>query len=184
MLRIFAVAALLALSGCASIISGTSQEIAISTTPPGARCTLAREGATIADIAVTPGTAKVSRDSHAISVTCTKDGYLASTQYIDSGFEGSTLSNALTLGLITAGIGATIDAADGADNRYADSTVVALVPDSNTAPPPSQSGKFIQQSTGTTVGSATAIFVGCKLEDGEVASLTPADCSARGGVEY
>ena len=50
----FAVTVALALTGCASIISGTSQTITINSNPPGAQCNLLREGLVIGSV-TTPG---------------------------------------------------------------------------------------------------------------------------------
>lgn len=47
--------AAIGVSACSSIVEGTSQEIAISTSPSGADCALEREGITIARVNPTPG---------------------------------------------------------------------------------------------------------------------------------
>jgi hypothetical protein len=204
MLRIFIVAALIALSGCASITTGTSQEIVISTTPEGAKCVLIRQSASIGEVASTPGTVKVSKDSHGITVTCTKDGYQSGGQFLAAEFEGSTLGNILIGGLI----GATIDAADGADNRYPDSASITLLPDPGTgsgaiassesaAPnPPAQSTTVQAAATpmpGSTQPAATTAVnwpsasnaggptENCRLMDGSIASLTPSECFDKRG---
>lgn len=125
MLRIFLFTCALALSGCASIISGTSQDIAIATTPGGAKCVLTREGQAIGTVEPTPGRVTVRKDKHDILVTCTKDGYQVATAYMHSGVEGGTFGNILLGGLVGWGI----DSATGADNKYDNTLSVPMVAD-------------------------------------------------------
>ena len=66
---IAAAIAAVCLSGCASIISGTSQEIKVVTNPPGANCELIREGAVIAHVDQTPGGATIT--SRMLTCGCT-----------------------------------------------------------------------------------------------------------------
>ncbi len=58
------------LSACASIIDGSSQQISIESTPPGAQCALLREGAPIGST-TTPGGMTVKKTKHPIQVKCT-----------------------------------------------------------------------------------------------------------------
>jgi hypothetical protein len=111
---IAAIAALgIALSGCASIIKGTTQSIAV-TTPPvsGADCVLSsKEGNWTV---VTPGVAQVHKSKEDIQVRCTKAGYQDASATIPSDFEGWTLGNLLLGGIIGVGV----DASTGAINEY------------------------------------------------------------------
>lgn len=75
MLRSLTLCALLFVSACASIAQGESQDIRVKTVPDGAKCTIVREGETIAVIAPTPGEAEIERNAHDIDILCTKDGY-------------------------------------------------------------------------------------------------------------
>ncbi|HWA91716.1 MAG TPA: hypothetical protein VG889_16880 [Rhizomicrobium sp.] len=101
------------LSGCASIIKGSSQQIAIESPPAtGASCELSnREGHWTV---VTPGVAKVHRSKEDMRVTCAKDGWQTATAVIPSDFEGWTLGNLLIGGIIGLGV----DASTGAINEY------------------------------------------------------------------
>ena len=121
----FAVAAVallgVALSGCATIIEGSSQRIAVSTTPvSGARCVLSNGEGKWA--VITPGHVKVARSKHDMKVRCTKDGYAPVTATIASDLETWTLVNFLILDL--PGLG--LDAATGAINAYPDSNKVRM----------------------------------------------------------
>ncbi|MBS0273569.1 MAG: energy transducer TonB [Proteobacteria bacterium] len=121
------VAALLAvgvsLSGCASVIKGSSQAIAIATPPTtGANCVLtSKEGSWPV---VTPGVVKVERSKEDIVIHCTKAGWQDATQTIPSNFEGWTVGNLLIGGVIGVGI----DAATGAINEYPHAYNVAMIP--------------------------------------------------------
>lgn len=75
MIRSLTLSALLFVSACASIAQGESQDFRVKTVPDGARCTIARQGDTIAVIAQTPGEVEIERDAHDIDIVCTKDGY-------------------------------------------------------------------------------------------------------------
>jgi uncharacterized protein YceK len=127
-----AFALVIALSGCASIIKGTSQSIAIATPPTtGASCVLSsKEGNwTI----VSPGVATVEKSKEDIQVHCTKPGWQDGVATIPSNFQGWAVGNIVAGGLIGLGV----DAATGAINEYPGSFQVPMFPEAPTpAPPP------------------------------------------------
>jgi uncharacterized protein YceK len=125
MKKIALIIACIAMSGCASIISGTDQTISVNTVPPGASCKLLREGTVIGEVSNTPGGVVVEKTKHDITVECAKEGYLPATATLDSGIEGSTFGNIVLGGVIGWGI----DSASGADNEYPEHVDVTLVPD-------------------------------------------------------
>ena len=136
-LAVGAIAALgVALCGCATVIDGPSQKIAISTSPvKGAKCVLStHKGKRL--VVNTPGAAKVSRSSDDIPIRCTKDGYKPVSATIHSGFDNWSLGNVLT-----AGLGFGIDAVTGSINDYPDAIHVKMKPDEGSydsyAPPAS-----------------------------------------------
>ena len=117
-----------ALPSCASIVSGTSQTIQVTSTPTGAECTLNRKETTegqeiqIATVPTTPGQVYISKTKFPITVQCNKSGYTQGVSYLESGNEGSTLGNIILGG----GIGWAVDSARGADNKYAEFINVPL----------------------------------------------------------
>jgi hypothetical protein len=131
--RCVALAALLtaSLGGCAAIFDGTSQEIAVNTTPPGARCDFKRNNQPLGSIASTPGSLKVQKTKHDIIVACTKDGYQETTYIDHSGVAGATFANVLG-GIATGGVAWAVDSGSGADNKYDSPINMTLLP--NTVP--------------------------------------------------
>ena len=120
-----------ALSGCATIIEGTTQSISVSTNPPaGAQCTLASALGTW--YVTTPGSVTVHKSKTDITAICKKDGYQDATQIIPSTFQATTAGNILLGGIV--GIG--VDAASGADYKYPALSVITMVPIGQTAPAP------------------------------------------------
>ncbi|MFZ5609715.1 MAG: hypothetical protein ACOY99_08895 [Pseudomonadota bacterium] len=111
------------LGSCASIISGTSQEITINTNPTGAKCLLERNGQPLAKVD-TPETITIKKTKHDITVTCDKDGFETATYFVKSEIQDATWGNIVAGG----GIGWAIDSASGADNKYERYVNVTLVP--------------------------------------------------------
>ena len=125
-MKAFAVLALaaMAVSGCSSIIEGTSQEIVLNTNPSEADCELYREGAKIGEVANTPGSVLIKKTKYDITVVCVKDGYQQANYFNKSGAAGATFGNILLGG----GIGWAIDSASGADNKYDSPVNLTMVP--------------------------------------------------------
>jgi hypothetical protein len=117
------------LAGCASIFEGTSQQIAVKTTPPGARCTFWRNGGLVADIPSTPGVVTVQKTKVDLFVVCDKPGYASATYVNRSGLAAATYANILTLGLAWA-----VDSSRGADNKYEGEIDLSLAPGGTAAP--------------------------------------------------
>jgi hypothetical protein len=117
--------ALVSASGCATVIKGTSQEISITTDPPGAACELKRDGEVFATVDPTPGAAKVSKSSREIGISCRKNGFVEATASLQSSLEGWTIGNIVLGGLI----GIVIDLGTGAINKYETELFVKLQPE-------------------------------------------------------
>lgn len=113
-----------ALSSCASIISGTSQEVAVNTKPSGAECDVERDGKTIGHIDETPGSLVVTRANSDILVECSKTGYEHTNATNENDVEAWAFGNLFFGGLI----GLAVDAFSGAINSYDNSTTVVLNP--------------------------------------------------------
>lgn len=117
---IFVVAAAIAatgLTGCASIVSGTSQLMSVETISKtgkveGASCKLQNDKGVY--YVVTPGTVSVHRAYGDLSVTCEKAGVPTGLATIKSSTKGMMAGNILFGGFIGAGV----DAASGAAYDY------------------------------------------------------------------
>lgn len=118
-----------AMSGCASVVKGHLQSIAI-TTPPvtGANCVLSSPLGSWT--LVSPGTVTVKRSKEDIQARCTKPGYQDAIATIPSNFEGWTVGNLLLGGVIGVGI----DAATGAINEYPHAFQIPMSPAESAAP--------------------------------------------------
>jgi hypothetical protein len=79
MQRQFAIAAVCAglLAGCQS--APDKSEILVSTTPPGASCTLTRSGQTVATIGPTPAIALVEPTPGDLTITCSRRDFADAT---------------------------------------------------------------------------------------------------------
>jgi PEGA domain len=126
MMRTFLLATVASLTGCATIISGTHQEVKINSLPAGAAVTV--DGA---PRGVTPVVLKLSRrPSH--TLTLQKDGFQPESCIINSGFNGWFLGNILLGGVI----GMAVDGIDGASSKLEvpDNGYFTLVPEHSPSP--------------------------------------------------
>jgi len=114
------------LTGCATLVKGSTQSVLVNTDPQGATCSLTREGKQIAVVNPTPGTITVDKSRKAVAVSCNKSGYQESAGTITSQFQAMTFGNILFGGLI----GVAIDAGSGAMNNYEPSVTLTLIPSS------------------------------------------------------
>jgi ABC-type Fe3+-hydroxamate transport system substrate-binding protein len=122
--RLAAVAAMgVALSGCATIIEGTTQSVSVNTTPEeGAQCTLTNSQGTW--YATSPGSTSVHKTKTELDVTCMKPGFQPGHVVAMSHFGATTAANVIAGGVIGVGV----DAASGANYHYDSPIVVALGP--------------------------------------------------------
>ena len=114
-------------TGCGSIIGGTSQELEITSTPPGADCAIYREGLIIGRVNPTPGTVTVKKSRTDLVITCTKLECEPAQTSCTSGVEPWTIGN-IVFGLIGGPIGVVIDHSTGGVNKYDSPVNVNLVP--------------------------------------------------------
>ena len=130
----------LGLSGCASIVEGTSQEVTVNTNPAGANCALNREGTSIARVNPTPGAATIKKTKYDMTIVCDKPGFQQATFIDHSGVQDMTFGNIIFGGFIGWGI----DSASGADNHYQTPVNITLVPatPSVSAMPPTPSANM------------------------------------------
>lgn len=119
-----AVGVLAFLCGCATIVKGTTQAVAIDTPgASGATCELSSPGIGTQTI-VTPATLVLEKSQHSVTVTCKKACFQDGVGVITSNSEGMAVGNVVLGGVIGLGV----DAATGAMNKYADRTSVTMIP--------------------------------------------------------
>jgi hypothetical protein len=105
------------LTGCASIVSGTSQVVSVETLHPsgpvsGATCKLENDKGVY--YVTTPGTVTVHRAYGDMNVKCERPGFDAGMAIVKSSTKGMMAGNILFGGVIGAGV----DAASGAAYDY------------------------------------------------------------------
>lgn len=121
-----AMSAVTLLSACASIMEGSTQNIKVSTNPPGARCIIKNGEKTLATIEQTPDFVDVKKLRSDATITCEKPGYAPTQKTLVSHVSRMTAGN-LVFGLVSLpGIG--VDAATGAINKYDDRVELTLSP--------------------------------------------------------
>jgi TonB family protein len=121
----FAAVALLgvAVSGCATIVEGTTQPVSVNSTPEqGAQCTLVNSQGTW--YLTTPGSTTVHKTKTDLQVTCNKQGYQQGQTVAVAHFGAATAGNVIAGGLVGMGV----DAASGANYHYDSPITVALGP--------------------------------------------------------
>jgi hypothetical protein len=145
----FAAAAILgtALTGCASVIDGTSQEITVNSNPSDATCVFYRQGIAIGSVH-TPGILNVKRRKYDIEIKCDKPGFTQATYLNHSGVSAMIAGNIAADIVLTAGISSIVDSASGADNRYDPVVNITLAPASVTSTRVSSSSNIETASTG------------------------------------
>lgn len=104
----------LPLIGCATIIEGGGQSVAISTTPAGAMCSVDRAGTHLADVAATPGSVRIDKSKNDLTIACSKPGFQKASITQTPKFVGTTFGNILVGGVV----GVVVDAASGANYVY------------------------------------------------------------------
>lgn len=106
----FLALSVLFISGCGSMVNGTTQKIAATSTPPGAKA-VAMGGDKSVEC-VTPCTLVLKR-KYSHTVTISKEGYKPQTASLTSTLSGAVGGNILAGGLIGWGV----DAASGGDSK-------------------------------------------------------------------
>jgi hypothetical protein len=122
-LDVAAVAAVgLGLAGCATMVTGSSEDIAVLTPPvSGASCVLSNEEGTWT--VVTPTVAHVGRGIEDLQVKCTKPGYEEAWKNVPSHWDELTFANVANLG-----VGFGVDAYTGAIDEYPHSVQLPMRP--------------------------------------------------------
>lgn len=119
--------AVLSVSACASIVSGTQQNIFIETPHVnGAECKLSDSKNGSWYLQSTPGSVSVLKGNGPMNIVCFKAGYETTTVTVDESVAGATFGNIILGG----GIGIFVDAATGAAQMYPDKVIVWMKPKS------------------------------------------------------
>lgn len=121
-------AAVVALTGCATIITLGDDDVDVSTPGVvGANCELRSFSGAVRARVITPGTIQLDKDSRDLEAVCNKDGFAEGRGVVESGFEPWFLGNILIGGLV----GMVIDIATGNINSYDSSVAVYMEPESS-----------------------------------------------------
>ncbi len=174
----------MAVSSCAAIFSGTTQQISVNTNPAGASCKFLRKGAPIAEIGSTPGAATIQKTKDDINIACSKAGYSDSNYINHSGVAGATYADILG-GVLTGGIAWAVDSSSGADNHYDNQVNMTLFPLGNTAP--AGSGEVAVASAAPAQASSPAPTAGSPSSPapaGAQVHSTPAAASSASAVPF
>jgi hypothetical protein len=116
------IALLGSLSACATIVSGSTQRIAIDSAPEGASCQVLQGGFPVARIASTPGSVRIEKSHEAVQIDCSKPGYHPAHLTELSGVDGWLFGNLIIGGVV----GVVVDFSTGAAYHYSPSTSLAL----------------------------------------------------------
>lgn len=127
--------AFVSLAGCATVVRGTTQTVAINTPGvPGAACTLT-SSAIGTQVVTTPGVVTLAKGSSAVKIRCTKECYNDGVGALASTTDNMAAGNVLAGGVIGLGV----DAATGAMSQYAPQADIVMTEDGSchaAAPPP------------------------------------------------
>ncbi len=121
-------------AGCATIVNGGGQTIAVNTYPSGALCRFTRGGRELGVISSTPGSLAVDKSRKTLLVTCTKPGYQPIVASDPSAEDGTIYASLLFTGPF-----AVVDLMTAADYEYRSIINVVLGPTARPyldAPPP------------------------------------------------
>jgi len=132
LLRRLAVLLPLGLCACATITTSPSQDLAIATEPPGARCEVHRDGRFVGTLEATLGTLRIGKSSRDSVVTCTRPGHRPAQATLRPEFNPVTIGNVLLGGVV----GIIVDASTGAVSRYPDSVQLVLEAEATPAEAP------------------------------------------------
>jgi hypothetical protein len=116
--------AFISLTGCATIVKGTTQSVALDTPgAAGAKCTLTSSSVGSVTL-VTPASVVLQKGSESVRVVCRKECFDDGVGLITSGTEAMAAGNIIAGGVIGLGI----DAASGAMNKYNEQNQIAMTP--------------------------------------------------------
>lgn len=118
------------LGGCATIIEGTEQDIAVTVNPPEATCDATRRGQALGQIAPGKATLHVSKSRHNIEMKCMSPGFEPAVVSVRSSVSPGGVAS-----IVFVDFGA-VDYVTGALNSYPEKVAVTLSPKMPAAPEP------------------------------------------------
>ena len=125
MQKFFLLPLVASLVGCASVTTGSHQNVSVETHPvSGAECRLSNDDGTWF-VPSTPGSVTIDRAYSDLSVTCEKPGYGRGTAVVKSSTKGVAFGNIIAGGVI----GAAVDMGSGAAYDYPSLITVSLKPE-------------------------------------------------------
>lgn len=124
MFRFLAIFLLSFLTACAGYVSERSHTVTVITEPPGAACTLERDGVQSRLVGGTPLTFVATRDGDDIEVRCKLAGHETTAGTLRSGLEPLLLGNILVGGIV----GLVRDVGTGFFHRYPSRIRIVLPP--------------------------------------------------------
>lgn len=114
-----------ALTGCATMTTGTTQTLAVASDPPGAQCHLSNSfGAW--DV-ITPATITIHRGTKPLAIACTKPGYADTARDVKPNQSKMTTAAAAG-GVVGILLSAAVDGSNGASGEYPAKIEVAMEP--------------------------------------------------------
>ncbi|MDX2426298.1 MAG: hypothetical protein QNK15_08605 [Cycloclasticus sp.] len=125
MYKLLAIASLITMTGCASIVGEKLQPVSVQTTQNnqalvGAGCTLKNDEGEW--FVTTPGSVTIQKSTDDLIVNCSKDGYIAGNETVVSKSNTAVWGNIL----IGGGIGYIVDRNTGAGFNYPNNITVML----------------------------------------------------------
>lgn len=116
-------AAVTAVSGCASIMHGPYEKVAVTSSPEKAFCKIYREGHGYVKGVSTPGETYIMRDEGAVTITCSKAGY-QTTSVVTPTHRAEDQDNVVNV--VTLGAGLLVDLANNTQDRLPDTIHIDL----------------------------------------------------------
>ena len=122
LIRLLALVVVVALAGCASIVSDTDSTTYVETVPEKCKCTL--HGQDFKRVIYTPDSINLPSEAAPLTIMCEADNYQTASVIMDTKADGWIVGNILFGGII----GAVVDAGRGAGEKYPTKFTVQLDP--------------------------------------------------------
>jgi hypothetical protein len=115
--------------GCSTVLKGTEQSIEFVTNPPGAECTVMRDGKLIREIKSTPASIKIDKQTQQLVVQCTMDDLMGVKAIASRDNEDPNYASYVPiLGLLLGPASYAVDRASGAYVSYPSVVQIDLYP--------------------------------------------------------